>query len=59
MPETTVRRSKNSQFAYAAAAMGAFWERARRAEAHRRRELRERRSERARALAFAGAAARG
>ena len=35
MPERIVRRSKNRKFAYAAVAMGEFWERARRREAQR------------------------
>ena len=35
MPQRIVRRSKNWKFSHAAAAMGAFWERARQREARR------------------------
>ena len=46
MPQRIVRRSKNWKFTDAAAAMGSFWERARKAEALRiaglRRALLER-----------------
>jgi hypothetical protein len=39
MPSNSVRRTKNRQFAEAAAAMGAFWKRARLREAHRIEQL--------------------
>lgn len=41
MSQPGVRRSKNWQFSHAAAAMGAFWERARRNEARRMRSVRQ------------------
>ena len=40
MPQRIVRRAKNWKFSHAAAAMGAFWERARQREARRIAELR-------------------
>jgi hypothetical protein len=39
MPQRIVRRSKYRKFSHAAAAMGAFWERARQREARRIEEL--------------------
>jgi len=39
MPQRIVRRSKNWKFSHAAAAMGAFWERARKREARRIEQL--------------------
>ena len=39
MPQRIVRRSKNWKFSHAAAAMGAFWERARQREALRIEQL--------------------
>jgi len=40
MPQRIVRRAKNWKFSHAAAAMGAFWARARQREARRMAELR-------------------
>ena len=40
MPRHTMGRSKNWKFSYAAAAMGEFWERARKLEAQRIERLR-------------------
>lgn len=40
MSQPIVRRSKNWQFSHAAAAMGAFWERARKSEARRMESVR-------------------
>jgi hypothetical protein len=59
MPSNSVRRTKNRQFAEAAAAMGAFWERARIREAHRIEQLqRELLASAQAALPLAGARAR-
>jgi hypothetical protein len=41
MSQQLVRRPKNWQFSHAAAAMGAFWERARKSEARRIRNVRQ------------------
>jgi hypothetical protein len=51
MSQPIGRSSKNSQFAHAAAAMGAFWDRARKSEARRLERVRRTFVESARAFA--------
>jgi hypothetical protein len=50
MLQPLTRRSKNWQFSHAAAAMGAFWERARKSDDRRIRRVRQMIVERTRAL---------
>lgn len=54
-----VRNSKNWQFSHAAAAMGAFWERARKSETRRIRRVRQVLAEGTRAMVAARPAAGG
>jgi hypothetical protein len=51
MPQRIVRRAKNWKFTHAAAAMGAFWERAREIESRRILELRQALLQRTKAVA--------
>ena len=59
MSQPLSRRSKDWQFSHAAAAMGAFWERARKSEARRVRRVRQMFAERTRTAVDATPASAG